>query len=75
MTERTERSEGHEGMSKEGSDMTERTERSEGHEGMSKVGSDKNERSVTGVADVSFTHGSRFPRLGDEACRGRSDTG
>jgi hypothetical protein len=33
MTERTERSEGHEGMPSQHS-MTERTERSEGHEGM-----------------------------------------
>jgi hypothetical protein len=32
----TERSEGHEGMPKEGTGMTERTERSEGHEGMLK---------------------------------------
>jgi hypothetical protein len=39
MTERTERSEGHEGMTKEGSVMTERTERSEGHEGMTRKGS------------------------------------
>jgi hypothetical protein len=36
MTERTERSEGHEGMTKGGWVMTERTERSEGHEGMTK---------------------------------------
>ncbi|HEV8568581.1 MAG TPA: hypothetical protein VGQ92_16125 [Actinoplanes sp.] len=36
MTERTERSEGHEGMPKESTGMTERTERSEGHEGMPK---------------------------------------
>jgi hypothetical protein len=38
MTERTERSEGHEGMHKGGSRMTERTERSEGHEGLHKGG-------------------------------------
>jgi hypothetical protein len=37
MTERTERSEGHEGMAKARTAMTERTERSEGHEGMAKV--------------------------------------
>ena len=35
MTERTERSEGHEGMPKR-TGKTERTERSEGHEGMPK---------------------------------------
>ena len=36
MTERTERSEGHEGMTRKVPVMTERTERSEGHEGMTK---------------------------------------
>jgi hypothetical protein len=36
MSERTERSEGHERMSKGSADMSERTERSEGHERMSK---------------------------------------
>jgi hypothetical protein len=37
MTERTERSEGHEGMPNARIRMTERTERSEGHEGMPKA--------------------------------------
>jgi hypothetical protein len=36
MSERTERSEGHERMPKEGAGMSERTERSEGHERMPK---------------------------------------
>ena len=36
MSERTERSEGHERMSQGECDMSERTERSEGHERMSK---------------------------------------
>jgi peptide/nickel transport system ATP-binding protein len=38
MSERTERSEGHERMLKVGSRMSERTERSEGHERMPKAG-------------------------------------
>ncbi|SCG57373.1 hypothetical protein [Micromonospora halophytica] len=36
MAERTERSEGHEGMTRKASVMAERTERSEGHEGMTR---------------------------------------
>jgi hypothetical protein len=38
MSERTERSEGHERMPKVDTGMSERTERSEGHERMPKVG-------------------------------------